>query len=329
MVAVRARVRTAACRRGPSVWASARAVSATCASSVSRVAGGDQCSAAWTASRRNGSTTASAVSRRSTAVAHCTKSAAGTAPTTSTSQTVCTATAREIARGSSAGGGDQRGEGRVVGPDAGEGEVLVVEQQQLRRPARSGTAPRCGPPGAPRRARGARARRRRGRTRRRPARCGARLAAGRSLRRAARSRRRSRSSVSSSVPAVSSQPVTQRDRSRPLASASSPIRSSRLALPQACFGEVRPQPGHERVLADVGDQLLEHARALRVGDRRRSPAAAWATSRDRLPDRVRRRRPVGAVAGELAAGEEAGPRVGELGGRGRRPVSTPTRRTPR
>ena len=45
------------------------------------------------------------------------------------------------------------------------------------------------------------------------------------------------------------------------------IRSSSTVLPQACSAEVGAQTLDEGVLADVGHQLLEHARALGVGDR--------------------------------------------------------------
>ncbi len=88
--------------------------------------------------------------------------------------------------------------------------------------------------------------------------------------------------------------------------------------------EVGAQPLDERVLADVGHQLLEDARALGVGDR--------VEVRHRLrdvghlaADGVGRRRHVLPVAAHLAGGEEGRPLVGELGAVDPGPVRGPGR----
>ena len=78
-------------------------------------------------------------------------------------------------------------------------------------------------------------------------------------------------------------------------------RSSSVVLPAGMLGEVARDPGQEVVPAHVGDELLEHGRALGVGD----PVEVDLTvsmSGDVAGDRVRRRQLVLAVRPRLLAG---------------------------
>ena len=91
---------------------------------------------------------------------------------------------------------------------------------------------------------------------------------------------------------------------------------------QAWLREVAAQSREECLLADVGHQLLQDAGPLEVGDVVEARGCLLDVA-DLLADRVRRGRPVGAVAGDLRPGQEAGPLVGELGRGGGRPVGGP------
>ncbi len=95
-----------------------------------------------------------------------------------------------------------------------------------------------------------------------------------------------------------------------------------LGVAEGVVLEVLPDAGDEGVQADPGDELLEHRRALGVGDHVEvdlDGVQVDVVGRDR----VRRGQLVGAVAGLLAGVGEAGPRVGVLGGLGLAPVAGP------
>ena len=67
-------------------------------------------------------------------------------------------------------------------------------------------------------------------------------------------------------PVVRSHCSPQPDRSRPEACSSAPMQVGERGVAPRVRGEVAAQPGQERLQPDVGDELLEHRRALGVGD---------------------------------------------------------------
>ena len=124
------------------------------------------------------------------------------------------------------------------------------------------------------------------------------------------------------TPAVSSHSFDQDDRSRPEAVSSAASRSARVALPQACSAEVGAYAGQEVVPADVGDELLEHRRALGVGDAVEVDLDGFDV-RCVGGDRVGRGQLVLPVRPCLPHLREGGPGVRPAGGLGLRHVARP------
>ena len=171
--------------------------------------------------------------------------------------------------------GQGRGQGALVEPDLGVGEVVVVDEQEVRgRPADELGRPRSLAPPTSSSMRSVRTRSvpaeviqpdgKAVRTKRLVAR-GIRTARWRPRRSVPES---STSTTGRSVltPAVSSQARLHARRSRPLVASSSSRRSPRVVFPQACVAKYGAKAGEERLPADVGDELLEDRRALGIGD---------------------------------------------------------------
>ena len=116
------------------------------------------------------------------------------------------------------------------------------------------------------------------------------------------------------MPAVCSQDRDQVRRSRPDARSRQPSRSSSSVLPKACRAKYVAAAGEELRRPDVGHELLEHRRALGVGDAvevlpRRLQVV------DPRHDRVRGGQLVLVVGPRLAPAGERGPGAVELGRR--------------
>ena len=103
-----------------------------------------------------------------------------------------------------------------------------------------------------------------------------------------------------------------RSRSRPLARSSSSSRSRSVALPPACAVRYAPTPRWNASRPDPCDELLQHRRALVVGDRVEVhlDVAEVADLRD---DRMRRRELVLLGGVRLLVARERGPDARELG----------------
>ena len=129
--AERARPRSAGCRWGDARRASGRLLRRLAISAARSMSGP-------TARRsrrglRYGSAAESEVSTAATAIRQRTASAAVASPVTSMSHTVATATPREMAVGSRGGAAKKAFPWSRVGSGHGEGEVIVVEQVEVRR----------------------------------------------------------------------------------------------------------------------------------------------------------------------------------------------------